>query len=108
MCADLPTAPLDRAEGQGETSDTSLDFRTGLGQLSSTMDDEETVYGLAMPDTARVERLRGQVARSEGSRARSHSDDLLRIWRQSGLEGQTFRREDSRMRQRSANRAALS
>lgn len=48
-------------EAKGETSDTGLDFRTGLGQLLS-MRGREAAYALAVPDTARFERYRAEVA----------------------------------------------
>ena len=48
-------------EAKGETSDTGLDFRTGLGQLIQGMSDPRTRYALAMPDTPKFERQRKRV-----------------------------------------------
>jgi hypothetical protein len=48
-------------EAKGETSDTGLDFRTGLGQLLQGMSEPKTRYALAMPDTPRFERQRARV-----------------------------------------------
>jgi len=48
-------------EAKGETSDTGLDFRTGLGQLIQGMGDPEARYALAMPDTPKFAGQRQRV-----------------------------------------------
>jgi hypothetical protein len=49
-------------EAKGETSDTGLDFRTGLGQLLQGMQGPEARYALAMPDTLKFARQRERVS----------------------------------------------
>lgn len=49
-------------EAKGETSDTGLDFRTGLGQLLCGMAREGTRYAIAIPDTPKFAALRDRVA----------------------------------------------
>lgn len=60
-CIDRTTGERWRIEAKGETSDTGLDFRTGLGQLLCHMNQQGSCYGLAMPDTPRFRALRDRV-----------------------------------------------
>jgi len=39
-----------RIECKGKTAAISVDFNTGLGQLLKKMDDENSLYALALPD----------------------------------------------------------
>ena len=64
-----PTRPdVWHVEAKGETADTGLDFRTGLGQLLQRMRDPQRRYGLAVPDiekfTAQCRQVSGWVRES--------------------------------------------
>jgi len=54
-----------KIECKGETSSINVDFNTGLGQILKKMEDENSMYALALPDTPsfrkQVEQVPNQV-----------------------------------------------
>ncbi len=50
-----------RIECKGETSSIGVDFNTGIGQILKRMDDENSNYALALPETQKFRRQTKQI-----------------------------------------------
>ena len=59
-------------EAKGETADVGLDFRTGLGQIVQQFSDPSTLYGIAVPETAKFLRQCARLSKTARGQLNLH------------------------------------